>query len=74
MALRRLTDRGTALQRALGCDMKTVTSDPDPKHVSTSYVERQNPSMRTSMRDFARLTNGSRKKVENQVVDYFDSK
>jgi IS1 family transposase len=50
------------------CERKPITGRPDPKYISTSYVERSNLSMRMGIRRFTRLTNAFSKKIENHAA------
>jgi IS1 family transposase len=54
--------------QCMGIQMAVVTGRPDPKHISTSLVERQNWPVRTVMRRYTRLSNGFSRKIENHAA------
>ena len=59
----------------IGCQRQVITSDPNRKHISTSYVERQNWTVRTNIRRYTRLSNGFSRKITNHfaavALNYF---
>lgn len=54
--------------QCIGCEMRVVTGQPDSEHISTSFVERQNWTVRTNNRRYTRLSNGFSRKLENHAA------
>ncbi len=61
--------------KILSSTTEVIKGTPNPKHISTSYVERQNWTVRTTMRRYTRLSNGFSRKLENHeaavALNYF---
>ncbi len=54
--------------KCMSCERKAISGKPDPKHISTSFIERQNWTVRTNMRRYTRLSNGFSRKIQNHFA------
>lgn len=63
-------DRKYSPPRCIGIERKVIAGDPDPTKISTSFVERQNLTVRMSSRRFTRLTNAYSKKLRNHAAAF----
>ena len=61
-------DTRYSASECIGMEYYAITGNPDPKHMSSSFVERQNLTMRMSMRRFTRPTNTFSKKIDNHMA------
>lgn len=62
------SERRYSPAKIVSSQMEVIKGTPNPKHISTSYVERQNWTVRTNMRRYTRLSNGFSRKLEDNVA------